>query len=266
MQINNRQPQKTADVSASRNTDFLELGKLVFLAFVTLVVLYFSVGAAVDFSVKRISFENEVELFSKLSFTSDIFSVIEDVDAEQKLKIQKVLDRLREHPDVPDISFKLVVLDEEEPNAFAFPGGTIGVTSGLLDVTEGEIELAFVLGHELGHFHNRDHLQGLGRAIGLSVGYMMIFGGQLDGDALSPVILNLIQSAHSRKQESKADQFGLNVVFEQYGTTEGSDRLFQFLEEQEESPAWITMFSSHPAPEDRIEELRKYAESMRAGQ
>ncbi|GAB1268967.1 hypothetical protein NBRC116493_22200 [Aurantivibrio infirmus] len=74
--------------------------------------------------------------------------------------------------------------------------------------------------------------------------------------------MSVIQGDYSRKQESKADKFGLKIVFDQYGTTEGSDRLFQFLKEQQEAPKWVNMFSTHPAPEDRIKNLREYGEEL----
>ncbi len=78
-------------------------------------------------------------------------------------------DKLKSSPGLPPIDYRFLLLKEKRPNAFAMPGGTTGLITGLLETLDNEIELAFVIAHELGHFHNRDHLSGLGRAAGFSV-------------------------------------------------------------------------------------------------
>ena len=58
----------------------------------------------------------------------------------------------------------------------ALPGGQIMVFSGLLKKVNLENELAMVLGHELGHYAHRDHLRGMGRGLGVTLGLAMLFG------------------------------------------------------------------------------------------
>ena len=149
------------------------------------------------------------------------------------------------------------------PNAFAFPGGTIGLTTGLLDTLEGTAALTFVLGHELGHFHQRDHLRGLGRAVGGGIAMAMLFGGEMGNRQFANTFTHILSRSYSRDQEEGADLFGLGLAFRTYGETEGCDQLFRVLQESDETPEWAYMLSTHPAPAQRIEQLRKEAERLK---
>ena len=53
--------------------------------------------------------------------------------------------------DMPDADWEFVVFDSKELNAFALPGGKVGVYTGLLRLAENDSELAIVMGHEIGH-------------------------------------------------------------------------------------------------------------------
>ena len=84
-------------------------------------------------------------------------------------RVQVLTERLAMHWADNPYAFRVSVLDQSEPNAFAIPGGQIVITRGLLESVSSESELAFVLGHEIGHFKQRDHLRGLGRGIALVI-------------------------------------------------------------------------------------------------
>ncbi len=92
-----------------------------------------------------------------------------DSDDPRLATATALLERLASHWEENPYELQLAILEEESPNAFAVPGGAIYVTRGLLDSVESENELAFVLGHEIGHFRNRDHLRGLGRGLIVSL-------------------------------------------------------------------------------------------------
>ena len=67
-------------------------------------------------------------------------------------------------PPYNDIDWSLRVFENEAVNAFAMPGGKIGVFSGLLKVTENEHQLAAVIGHEIAHVTAEHSLERAGRA------------------------------------------------------------------------------------------------------
>jgi len=262
MKIVNKAPAETADVSAARGTAFKELRRLLLFTVLLAVGVYLAIGLVVDLVlVPCISFEREAALFGS-AFARDNASG----QSEEKLdRLKQTLQRLVADPEVPPLPYALVLLDKPRPNAFAFPGGTIGVTQGLLDSLDNEIEFAFVLGHELGHFRNRDHLRGLGRALGVAIAYAVIFGGEMGQDSLGNVFQFVLSRGYSRRQERRADEFGIELVYRTYGRTDGVDRLFRILRKERFAPAWAYMLATHPSPNDRIRELEEHARRLGAG-
>jgi Zn-dependent protease with chaperone function len=136
------------------------------------------------------------------------------------------------------------------------------VSAGLLEQTASENELALVVGHELGHFRNRDHLRGLGRgvAFGLVLATLSASGAGSGAD-LASLAGQLAQRSFDRDQEVDADAFGLALVAAEYGHVAGASDFFRktpgaggLLGERMES-----YLSTHPLHEDRIEALTALA-------
>jgi Zn-dependent protease with chaperone function len=253
MKIINRKLGKAADISSEKGSSFRELKRLLTAVVILAVGLYFSIGIIVDAIVIRISFATEAKLFG-----SDFFSILnKDGENKQIIRAQAILDTLTSDPQIPPLSYSLALIEQKEPNAFAFPGGTIGVTQGLIEVLEEDIAFAFVLGHELGHFHNRDHLRGFGRAIGSGILFSLLFGGQMGSDSLGYIFNSVLQRNYSRGQEEKADQYSVALVLRTYGKANGVDRLFKIIEKKHRMPDWAYMFATHPSPRSRIQDLKK---------
>ena len=259
MKIVNRQPAETADASSNRGSAWSELWHLTLYAAGLVVFVFFAVGWAVDLIVPSISAEREAALFSKWNPVRKTTP-----EAEARLRpAREILDRLIQDPAVPKLPYRLSLINSPTPNAFAFPGGTIGLTSGLLDTLESKAALTFVLGHELGHFHQRDHLRGFGRAVGGGIAFTILFGGEMGNRQFANTFTHILGRSYSRDQEEGADRFGLGLAFRTYGETEGCDQLFRVLQESDETPEWAYMLSTHPAPKDRIEQLGKEAERLK---
>jgi len=257
VKIVNRSPEKTADVSSAKGTAFKELRWLLLITTLLTVGVYLAIGFVVDIVVARISFETEAALFESMNLSGTARAE----DNKELARLDGILAKLVADPSVPPLRYRLRIVDMEEPNAFAFPGGTIGVTRGLLKALEEDVELAFVLAHELGHFHNRDHLRGVGRAVGASITFSLIFGGELGSGSVGNLYRHVLQRGYSRKQEVAADRFAVALVHRVYGETDGVDRLFQTLRDRKDLPKWAYMFATHPSPDDRIRDLQTYAEA-----
>lgn len=148
MRIINKRPVKSADISSARRSAWGEFWKLAISAVVAIVALYFLTGFAVDLIVPRISIETECRLFTFNNL--DKFATLSNGDESQGMKMaQEILDKFKSNPAVPQINYNLILLKGKEPNAFAIPGGSIGLTSGLLEMLDDEIELAFVIAMSL---------------------------------------------------------------------------------------------------------------------
>ncbi|MEZ4334137.1 MAG: M48 family metallopeptidase [Myxococcota bacterium] len=142
-------------------------------------------------------------------------------------RVQALVERLAAHwSESPYPAFCARIVERSEPNAFALPGGTILVTTGLLDRIETENELAFVLAHELGHFAGRDHLRGLGRGVGLATAWGLLGLGRDQIEGLVGVVGTLSARRFDRGQESQADAFGLDLLVAEYGHAAGVDAVF----------------------------------------
>lgn len=171
---------------------------------------------------------------------------------------QALVDRLVAHwPDAP-YEFRVEIDDSDVANAMAFPGGLIIVTRGLLDQVESENELAFVLGHELGHFRHRDHLRALGRGVVLSLFFAVVTKRDVAGFGIK--VTDLALRGFSRSQESAADAFGLALVYRQYGHVNEAWRLFERWDDGRD-PAFVlaSYLSTHPDPGDRVARLKRLA-------
>ncbi len=230
-----------------------EVVTLAVLVALALTFIYFCVVAITELAVTRISPEREQELFSNVGNALDSSNVPEAL-REKFALCERVLQKLRDYEEVPQIDYHLTYMEELSPNAFAVPGGTICVTRGLLNALDEEVAVAFVLAHELGHFAQRDHLRGMGRRLGFGMSVRVLLGGDLE--AFSRGTTGLVLAKYSRTQESGADDFGIRCVLAVYGETEGAEALFEVLEEQEGSlPGWAYMFSSHPDNQSRIRRI-----------
>jgi Zn-dependent protease with chaperone function len=171
---------------------------------------------------------------------------------------QLLVDRLAFHWGDAPYKFRVEIDDSSVANAMALPGGLIVVTRGLLDQVESENELAFVLGHELGHFRNRDHLRALGRGIVLSLFFSVATGS--DVSSLGIKVTDLALRGFSRDQESDADEFGLALVYTHYGHVNEAWRLFERWDEGDEAlPDVISYLATHPKSGDRIHDLEAQA-------
>jgi Zn-dependent protease with chaperone function len=260
MKIINRQPRKTADVSSARGSGFREFWKLAFSAIVLLVVLYFLIGVAVDQIVARVSYETEAKIFQ--AFQPEHKEPSSEEDRQRLAQARTILEKFRADPKVPPLPYSMILVENEMPNAFAFPGGTIGVTTGLLEMLTEEIEVAFVIGHELGHFYHRDHLQGLGRAAGFGLVTAILFDMGSGAESFGNIVNFVFQRSYSQEREIEADRFGLELVFGAYGKVEGTDRLFSLLLEEKDLPQWAYMFATHPSPKERIINLETTAKEL----
>ncbi len=261
MKVVNKRPFKTADISSGRHFIRGEFWKLVISAVLLIVALFFLTGFVVDLIVPRISVETECRLFRFHDL--DKLGIKGNEDKEQSMKMaHEILNKFKSSPDVPPINYRLILLKEKEPNAFAIPGGTIALTSGLLDLLDDEVELAFVIAHELGHFYHRDHLRGMGRAIGFSVITALLFESGPGAESFGNIINYTAQRQYSRNREEKADQYAIELVYSTYGKTEGTDRLFEILNKEHKIPEWAYMFSTHPSPEERIRKLEEYCKEL----
>jgi predicted Zn-dependent protease len=198
-----------------------------------------------------------------------------DIQAKEKIshdpaanvRVRRVGQRIAEAVGdaLPSAKWEFVVFDEPKTaNAFALPGGKVGVYTGLLNLATTDDELAIVMGHEIGHVtarHGAERVsQGLvagviGAGVGIAtndaknrdlwrVGYGLFAGG--------------VTLAFSRSHESEADFIGLRYAAKAGYNPEAAIEFWQKMAKAKDSaqpPKWL---STHPSHADRIADLQRW--------
>jgi predicted Zn-dependent protease len=144
--------------------------------------------------------------------------------------------------------FRFIVVENEEVNAFALPGGFVTVNMGLLQSAESGEEVAAVLAHELQHVVCRHGTRRMLRELGTTVIFGAVFGAT-DVAVPATVVRNFMSNAYDRAEESEADARGLTLLSQAGIDPEGMARFFERLEKTSVAPPAI--LSTHPDPGDR---------------
>ena len=240
--------EETADISRGRPSS-MDRWRLPLTALVVLVGGYFALGWLADFVAMSIPDEVEGRWFAvDLGDANADHARFDDAKA--------VFEKLKKDPEVRPLPYKLFLIDMPEPNAFAVPGGGVGVTTGLLDEVQGEKGLAMVLAHELGHHAERHVLRAMGRGLLRQAALALLFGSS--GVAVVDAGKLVADRQYAQSAEYDADEFGFEMVKRVYGSTDGTMEFFEWACEEEqadsEAAAWLR---THPLSRDRIARLMK---------
>jgi len=161
------------------------------------------------------------------------------------------------------------MLDSDEVNAFAAPGGLIMVSKGMLRCCKSEDAVAAVLAHEIGHVQGRHGLRAIKKGR-LTTALTIVatesaksLGGRelaeltaaFEG-AISDVTATLVNNGYSRALEREADRAAV-AILQRVGYNPHA--LIEMLSEMKRhlKPGGLDFSKTHPKPDDRIAELRK---------
>jgi len=161
------------------------------------------------------------------------------------------------------VPFTIKVLDSEEVNAFALPGGFFFVNSGLILKADNESELAGVMAHEIAHVAARHGTRQATR--GAIINYAsipLIFMGGWTGYAIrqgAGLAIPLGFLTFSRGFEAEADMLGLEYMYKAgYDPTSFVDFFEKIQTLEKKKPGTLSkVFSTHPMTDDRIKSAQK---------
>ena len=161
------------------------------------------------------------------------------------------------------VPFTIKVIDSEEVNAFALPGGFFFVNSGLILKADNEAELAGVMAHEIAHVAARHGTRQATRGEIAQLGMIpLIFMGGWTGYGIyqaASVLVPVGFLKFSRAMESEADMLGLEYMYKTgYDPTAFVD-FFEKIEtlEKRKPGTMAKVFSTHPPTDDRIRAAQK---------
>ncbi|WP_448583788.1 M48 family metalloprotease [Thermocrinis sp.] len=165
------------------------------------------------------------------------------------------------------LPYRFYLVNSEQVNAFALPGGPVFITRGLLLELENESQLASVLGHELGHINARHHARFLEKMVALNI--LLGIGSALISDKPYGQVLiqfgqigaQLLALKFSRDQEREADKLGIEFTLKAGYDPNGLIEVFHIFKRLEKNrpPEWL---STHPLPETRIRENTEIINSL----
>lgn len=162
------------------------------------------------------------------------------------------------------LDWEMVVFEDDAVNAFALPGGKMGVYTGLLDVAENQHQLAAVIGHEIGHVlaeHGNERMStqfatGAGLQIAAIIG---ADGSPQRSAALAALGLGAqvgVLLPFSRAHEREADLIGLDLMAKAGFQPEESVQLWRNMSAASGNGGPPEFLSTHPSGDTRINQLQ----------
>ena len=248
----------------------------------------FDLGKALDIGKKvakgaeatrDISQEDEIALGDALT-AGFLGAAPLHADANLQRYVNRVGKWVALHSARPDLPWTFSVIDTDTINAFAMPGGSVIVSSGLLKRLGSESELAGVLAHEVAHVVKRHQITAiqssakgdLFKSIGTEVASDRIGSrGGVAGQVLKPFALdmagNLLKDGFflrplDRSMEYEADQMAIVIAtrsgYDPYGLIAALQMLAQYKGDSDAA----SVFSTHPPPSDRLAELERFVPTV----
>lgn len=236
--------------------------------------LIFVITALLSSCAKSPTGRNQLKLYSSAQLAGMGEQAFTGMKTEQKVSSQQVSNRyvkciadaITQH--VPKSVFagewELVVFDSPQINAFALPGGKIGVYTGLIELSENQHQLAAVIGHEVGHViaeHGNERMSSSALiGVGMEVTNQLLKANEIASSNMIMAGLGLgvqvgVQLPFGRTHESEADIIGLDLMAKAGFDPKQSINLWQNMDKASGGNRQPEFLSTHPLPSTRIKNL-----------
>jgi beta-barrel assembly-enhancing protease len=156
------------------------------------------------------------------------------------------------------VPFTIKVIDSDEVNAFALPGGFFFVNKGLILAADNEAELAGVMAHEIAHVAARHAMENQGKGTLINYGALagIIFGGPIVSTVLQNgggILAGLASLKFSRNSEVEADRLGVQYLFASGYDPTAMSTMFEKLasKNRKKASSLGKLFATHPQSIER---------------
>jgi len=198
-------------------------------------------------------------------------------DAEKTAMVQRVGGRIadaverymNEHglaDQIADYEWEFNLIDSDEKNAWAMPGGKVVVYMGILEVTQNEAGLAVVMGHEIAHAIARHGAERMTQGLAVTLGGVALNEAIKDEPSATRTIFLTsygvgttvaVMLPYSRMHETEADQLGLIFMAMAGYAPEEAVGFWQRMAKSKDGSAPPEFLSTHPADETRIMNIKR---------
>lgn len=225
-------------------------------------------------SLTFLSWEQEAQMGAEAApqFTAEFGGAVESARANAYIeRVGRELLKGIESGVPGNLEWEFTLLDSDVINAFALPGGKVFMSRGLAEKLNSEAQLAGVLGHEIGHVTARHGNQRISKQIGFNaiMTGLAVGVGVADEDSsvrkygqyAVPALAvggNVVLLKYGRDEESEADMLGVRYMTRAGYNPMGQVQVMEVLKAASgggsAGPEWL---STHPAPQTRIDRLKK---------
>lgn len=270
-------------------------------AILSVAILAIAFPAAAQFDIGRI-LNKTIESTKKFQEANKEFSVEQEIELGQGVTAG-ILGAVKLHPDTglqryvnrvgkwvamhsarADLPWSFGVIEGESINAFAMPGGGVLISHGLIKRLSSEAELAAVLAHEIGHVVLKHQLQAIQSSLNSDA--WAGIGKDLAGDAIGrsgrgdafglksaaanagvdAVKNGVFLRPLDRGMEYDADRLAVVLATRSGYDSYGMVAVLQMLGQEKGDGSGADIFSTHPAPSERMAELEKFVPTLAAPQ
>lgn len=157
-----------------------------------------------------------------------------------------------------ELAYSFTILDSEEVNAFAAPGGYIMITRGLLARMKNEAELACVLGHEIWHVEARHEMKRVQQAqiAGTIANRALSAMSKQEFAEVTDLCYSILEKGRSREVELEADVKGVGLAAQVGYSPSAMEHLLARLKREPREGALSKLWATHPDMDERGKELR----------
>jgi predicted Zn-dependent protease len=182
-------------------------------------------------------------------------------NAVQNAQVNRVAQRVIAAVEKPDLPWEVKVIEDNQANAFALPGGKLAVYTGILPITRDDAGLAAVIGHEVGHVIARHSAERVSQQmVAQGLGGVLVSGVLGTDPQTSAQVAGLFAQGlllpWGRKQESEADHIGLILMAKAgYDPRAARDLWMRMAEASKGQSRPPEFLSTHPSEETRIRQI-----------
>lgn len=213
--------------------------------------------------VGSVSLEDEVRLGRQIAG-----NLLGAAPLVKDAKLQQYVNRVGRwvalHSERPDLKWVFGVIESNDINAFAAPGGYVFITRGLYTKLKDESELAGVLGHEVAHVQQKHHLKVVQKSQLLDVGASLVKKKLAKGESAAQKLIGsgaeILSRGLDKDAEYEADRMGVVLAARAGYDVWGLPSVLQEISALSANDSTVGMlFKTHPHPDDRLARL---SESM----